>query len=87
MINKICKNCHYWKPCMISNERSHFKVCTNENVFISKPTKMSEFQEINESNFSSILTSDNIYNYISREAQEPILTGENFGCVHFENKK
>lgn len=87
MINKICKNCSYWKPCGLFNDKSHFKVCTNENVFVKKPSNMFQFQLVNESDFSSVLTSDKITKDTSLKNEEPILTGENFGCIHFENKK
>jgi len=87
MSENICKNCEHWNPSMVANEKDNYKPCTNSYVFTGKPKSLHNAREVIQGDLKQVLIPNfERKAFLTGNEDDYILTGENFGCIHFTKR-
>ena len=82
----LCGNCRYWLPCGVTNDEDDIRPCTNDNTFIAFPKTLNKAKKLLDGDKNMVLIDDYTPKYARKEEKDYVMTGCNFGCIHFESK-
>ena len=82
----VCKNCKSWNYMNITNNKDNYRPCNNEIAFKGKPKSLHQAKSLLDGDLNSVLILNYDLNRFSTDENDYVLTGENFGCIHFSKR-
>jgi len=83
----LCKNCKHWRFCGVTNEEDNYRPCVNSACFTKEPDTLSDARSLLSKTPDKAVVKPGGFFSDSGTRSAYILTGSNFGCVHFEATK